>query len=126
MAFFLGELLLVRVGANLKRLNAKSKLLDSKNQQQASVERWVPDIELMLRLDGYSEVDALALIEWAQADSFWWKNICSGRKLREKAEELSLRMKDEQAREADTGRRQKPLDQQYSELEHRRAGQVVN
>jgi hypothetical protein len=122
----LAELLLVRVGANLKRLNVNSKLLDSKNQQQASVERWVPDIELMLRLDGYSEAEVRALIEWAQADSFWWKNIRSGRKLREKAEELSLRMKDEQARKADTGRRQKPLDQQFEEVERRRAGQGVN
>ena len=122
----LAQFLLVRVVANLKRLNAKSKLLDSDKEQHAGVKRWTPDIELMLRLDGYSEAEVRALIEWAQADSFWWKNIRSGRKLREKAEELSVRMKDEQARKADTGRRQKPLDQQYSELEQRRTGQEVN
>lgn len=122
----LAQLLLVRVVANLKRLNAKSKLLGSKKQQQASVEKWVPDIELMLRLDGYSEVEVRALIEWAQADDFWWKNIRSGHKLRAQAEELSIRMRDKQNREGAVARPAKPLDQQFEELERRRAGKGVN
>ena len=118
----LAQLLLVRVAENLKRLNAKSKLLDSKKQQQSSFERWVPDIEPMLRLDGYTEAEVRALIEWAQADSFWWKNIRSGRKLRAQAEELSVRMKDEQAKKAAVGKPPKPLDEQFKEVERRRAG----
>ena len=120
----LAQFLLVRVAENLKRINAKSKLLDSDKEQHAGVKRWTPDIELMLRLDGYSEAEVRALIEWAQADSFWWKNIRSGRKLRAQAEELSVRMKDEQAKKAAVGGPPKPLDQQYSELARRRAGQV--
>ena len=122
----LAQLLLVRVAENLKRLNAKSKLLGSDKEQHAGVKRWTPDIELMLRLDGYSEAEVRELIEWAQADSFWWKNIRSGRKLREQAEELSIRMKGEQSKKTVAGRSPKPLDEQFKEVERRRAGQGVN
>lgn len=61
---------------------------ESEEQRQ----RWAKDIDLMIRKDKL-DVDVIAeVIEWCQQDSFWRSNILSGKKLREKYLQLSIRM----------------------------------
>lgn len=117
----LAQLLLTRVVENFRRLEVKSKLLESEKEQQASVKKWAPDIDLMLRRDRYSEAQVRELIEWCQADDFWFTNIRCGYKLRKHAVELSVKMRSEQAKKSGPA---KPMEQELEELERRRAGQV--
>lgn len=119
----LAQLLLTRVVENFRRLEVNSKLLESEREQRVSVKRWAPDIDLMLRRDRYSEAQVRELIEWCQADDFWFTNIRSGYKLRKHAVELTVKMRSEQTKRSGSDR---PLDQEYEELEQRRAGIKAN
>lgn len=56
---------------------------------------WVHDLDLLLRVDQRTPERAEAVIRWCQADSFWAANILSGAKLREKFDQLELRMSSE-------------------------------
>lgn len=49
---------------------------------------WVEDIDKMVRIDGHSMDSIRKSIFWAQANSFWWVNVKSPKKLREKFEML--------------------------------------
>jgi len=55
---------------------------------------WVTEIDKLKRIDGKSDVDVEAVIRWCQDDLFWRSNILSGGKLREKFDQLFLKMKD--------------------------------
>jgi len=55
-------------------------------------------IDRMIRLDGRNLEQVRRVIEWSQDNDFWWKNILSGEKLREKFDQL----------EADMGTESKP------------------
>lgn len=52
-------------------------------------------IRLMIDKDGISPDQIAAAIRWCQADSFWWKNIMSAVKLREKFERLRADSRDQ-------------------------------
>lgn len=58
-------------------------------------------IDRMVRLDGRDLKQIGRVIKWSQQNSFWWKNILSGEKLREKFDQL----------EADMGTESKPKPQ---------------
>lgn len=73
-------------------LFSKIKELDPK-AKEPSLDKWVPDIEKLIRLDGRDEEEISAVISWAFEDGFWSKNILSGRKLREKFEKLVISKK---------------------------------
>lgn len=45
-------------------------------------------MDRLLRIDKHSPEEVRAVIEWCQNDSFWWKNIRSPQKLREKYDAL--------------------------------------
>lgn len=45
-----------------------------------------------MRIDGRSEEEIESVTKWAMNDSFWCKNILSGRKLREKFDQLYISM----------------------------------
>lgn len=64
------------------------KFPESESQRQ----RWAKDIDLMIRKDKLDVDDIAEVIEWCQQDSFWRSNILSGKKLREKYQQLSIRM----------------------------------
>jgi hypothetical protein len=49
---------------------------------------WARDIDKITRLDGRRIEDCEAVIDWCQANPFWGPNILSGRKLREKFDQL--------------------------------------
>ena len=120
----LAQLLLTRVVENFRRLEVKSKLLESEKEQQATVKRWARDIDLLLRRDHYSEAQVRELIEWCQADQFWLQNIRSGYKLRKQVEDLMIRMKSERVPKAGGSGPTKSMDHEFEDLARRRAGQV--
>lgn len=65
------------------------KVPQSENQRQ----RWAKDIDLMIRRDKIAADDIAAVIEWSQNDNFWRSNILSGKKVREKYQQLVMKMK---------------------------------
>ena len=64
------------------------KFPKSESQRQ----RWAKDFDLMIRRDKIDADDIAEVIEWCQKDSFWRSNILSGKKLREKYQQLRMRM----------------------------------
>lgn len=46
----------------------------------------------MIRIDGRTPDEIRAVIEWTQQDTFWMNNILSTGKLREKFDQLMLKM----------------------------------
>ncbi|EKT55488.1 hypothetical protein [Providencia sneebia] len=52
---------------------------------------WANDIRLMRDIDGRTHEQIWHLFRWANQDSFWYKNILSPRKLREKFDDLTVK-----------------------------------
>ena len=61
-------------------------------QNERQRQRWAKDFDLMLRIDRIDADDIAAAIEWSQDDNFWRSNILSGKKLREKYQQLAMKM----------------------------------
>ena len=61
-------------------------------QNESQRQRWAKDFDLMLRIDKIDADDIAAAIEWSQNDNFWRSNILSGKKLREKYQQLAMKM----------------------------------
>ena len=53
---------------------------------------WARDADLMLRRDGRTEGQVLEVMDWSQGDNFWKSNILSMGKLRQKFDQLTLKM----------------------------------
>lgn len=68
----------------IKSINPKAK--------KPNIEAWAKDIEKLMRIDGRTEEEVTRVIEWVFNDDFWCKNILSGRKLREKFDQLYINM----------------------------------
>jgi hypothetical protein len=66
------------------KLNPKAK--------KPNLDTWANDIDKLIRLDGRSEEEIEKVIRWSLSDDFWCKNILSGRKLREKFDQLFVAM----------------------------------
>jgi hypothetical protein len=49
----------------------------------------------MIRLDSRKADDIEAVIEWCQANEFWQNNVLSTEKLRQKFDQLYLKMEEE-------------------------------
>lgn len=64
------------------------KFPKSESQRQ----RWAKDFDLMIRRDKIDEDDIAEVIEWCQRDNFWRSNILSGKKLREKYQQLRMKI----------------------------------
>ncbi|GAB4389916.1 MAG: hypothetical protein Kow0025_18400 [Thermodesulfovibrionales bacterium] len=65
---------------------------DLNGKRDKTVESWAEDIDLLIRKDNQTPQDVEATIRWCQADSFWWKNIKSGSKLRAQWDTLRAEM----------------------------------
>lgn len=63
-----------------------------KDFKHPNIQTWAVHTERMIRLDKRAPDRIAAVIRWCQADSFWQSNILSTRKLREKFDQLELRM----------------------------------
>jgi len=66
----------------------------SRNQKhkKPNLQTWAKDVDLMIRIDHRTPEEIRAIIEWCQDDPFWKNNILSTGKLREKFDQLSLKM----------------------------------
>lgn len=64
------------------------KFPKSESQRQ----RWAKDFDLMIRRDKIDADDIAEVIEWCQRDNFWRSNILSGKKLREKYQQLRMKI----------------------------------
>jgi len=53
-------------------------------------EKWIDDMEKILRLDGRTVDQVRSAIRWCQGDAFWKCNILSPNKLRQKYDQLRL------------------------------------
>jgi hypothetical protein len=63
---------------------------------QGKPESWKVDIERLIRIDNRDTTEIRKVITWAkQPDSFWFPNIISGKKLREKYPTLKAQMERE-------------------------------
>jgi phage replication O-like protein O len=60
--------------------------------KEPNLESWANEIRLMIENDKRSGERVKAIMEWCQSDSFWRSNILSPGKLREKFDQLELRM----------------------------------
>jgi hypothetical protein len=61
-------------------------------EHKASLEVWADDIDRLIRIDDHGPEEIEAVIRWCQADSFWQGNIRSGKKLRQKYDQLESQM----------------------------------
>lgn len=56
--------------------------------KDTNLEAWANDIRLMMTQDGRTEEQISRVIDWSQNDSFWYANVRSTKKLREKYDEM--------------------------------------
>ena len=61
-------------------------------QNESQRQRWAKDFDLMIRRDKIDADDIAEVIDWCQNDSFWRSNILSGKKVREKYQQLRMRI----------------------------------
>lgn len=59
----------------------------------AQMRKWGVEADLMMRQDRRTEMQIREVIDWCQRDSFWQANILSMGKLREKFDQLTLKMR---------------------------------
>ena len=68
-------------------------LIEANGSKRPNItKRWRDSARLMLDSDGRTLAEAESVIRWSQADDFWKTNILSMPKLREKYDQLRLRM----------------------------------
>lgn len=72
----------------------RDRIVDNGGKPPTIGETWRKAARLMLDRDARDLTQALALIEWCQADEFWRSNILSMPKFREKYDQLRLRAPD--------------------------------
>ena len=60
--------------------------------KKPNLQTWAKEIDFMIRIDGRLPQKIEDVIKWCQKDSFWFKNILSTKKLRDKFDQLVLKM----------------------------------
>lgn len=77
----------------------KNKILENNPKalvKENQINQWTETVRLMIDMDKRTESEIKMVIEWCQLDSFWKTNVLSMGKLREKFDQLWLKMKGEQ------------------------------
>ncbi len=64
----------------------------SNGKRETTITKWAVDIDKLIRIDGQNVEKVEEVIRWCQANEFWKSNILSGSKLREKWDQLSLKV----------------------------------
>lgn len=67
-------------------------LLRNPEHKHPDIQKWAKYIDYMIRLDFRDPQKIANVIDWAQNDSFWQNNILSTAKLRDKFDDLVLKM----------------------------------
>ena len=60
--------------------------------KKPDLSNWSKHIDLMIRIDKRNPDKIREVIEWCQADDFWYKNILSTEKLRKQYDQLIIKM----------------------------------
>jgi phage replication O-like protein O len=79
----------------------KKILKNNPDHKKPNLQKWADDVRLMLEQDKRTEEQIIYLIDWVQQDSFWKSNILSIGKLREKYDQLVIRLKEQTNRNKD-------------------------
>lgn len=77
------------------------------NTKEPNLESWANDIRLMMERDNRTIAEIKGVIEWSQNHDFWYANIRSTSKLREKYEDMYA--------QADRENKKKPKKQDFSD-----------
>lgn len=77
------------------------------NTKEPNLESWANDIRLMMEQDNRTVAEIKGVIEWSQKNDFWYANIRSAKKLREKYEDMYA--------QADRENRKKPKKQDFND-----------
>ena len=62
------------------------------NFKKPNIQKWRDDFRKIIELDGRDKYEVAMIIKWVQKDSFWMSNVLSPAKLREKYDQLVMRM----------------------------------
>ena len=62
------------------------------NFKDPNIQKWSDDFRKIIEIDDRDKHEVAMLIKWVQKDSFWMSNILSPAKLREKYDQLVMRM----------------------------------
>lgn len=77
-------------------LRLYEKILENNPEhKKPNLQNWANDVRLMMERDNRTEEQIAYLIDWVQNDSFWKSNILSIKKLREKYDQLVIRVKED-------------------------------
>lgn len=74
------------------------RIVANGSKQPTISQAWKREARLLLDRDGRDFTEAMALIDWCQADGFWKTNVLGMPKFREKYDQLRLRAQGEGAR----------------------------
>ena len=70
-------------------------LINNPNHKKPKLEKWANDVRLMRIKDKRTEEQIMYVINWSQNNKFWKSNILSIAKLREKFDQLVIKIKSE-------------------------------
>lgn len=69
-------------------------LANNPDYKKPNLQGWANDVRLMMERDKRTEEQIIYLMDWVQNDSFWKQNILSPSKLREKFDQLVIRVRE--------------------------------
>ncbi len=78
------------IEVKLSKYLYKKILENNPEHKKPNFDKWAKHIDYMIRLDGRDPPKIKEIIDWSQADSFWFKNILSTKKLRKQFDKLLL------------------------------------
>lgn len=90
------------VEVRLSELLFEKILSVNPTHKKLNTQKWAREIDRMIRIDHRSPEDIRRVIEWCQSDPFWQSNILSTAKLREKFDQLTVKMGAEKGKKAET------------------------
>jgi len=77
-------------------------LKNNPDHKEPNLHKWADDVRLMMEQDKRTEEQIEYLIDWVQKDSFWKSNILSISKLRQKFDQLAIRVKEDHKQQNQT------------------------
>jgi hypothetical protein len=76
--------------------------------KEPNLQKWANDVRLMMEQDKRTEEQITYLMDWVQKDSFWKSNILSTSKLREKFDQLVIRVKEDISKQNKSAKKEVP------------------
>jgi hypothetical protein len=86
----------------------KNILINSPDYKEPNLQNWANDVRLMLEQDKRTKEQISYLMDWVQNDSFWKSNILSTSKLREKFDQLAIRVKEDISKQNKSTKKEVP------------------